>query len=74
MCVQYHAYRDAYVLDCTVPIMHLSLSLKVALRPSNVQAYIGLQQSLNALKDMQVCITSSYTLDFYIYTFADDLA
>ena len=65
MCVQYHAYCDAYVLDDMGPTTYLPLSLKVTLRPSNVQAYIGLQQLLSGLKEMQVRTPTLHTLGLH---------
>lgn len=65
--VQDHAYHDAYVLDHIDPNIRLSLTLKVTIRPSNVQAYIGLQQLLTALKSMQVRTTPSYILDLPLH-------
>lgn len=46
--------------------MCLFLMLKVTLRPSNVQAYIGLQQVLTALRNMQVRTSHSLVLDSHI--------
>ena len=63
ICDQDHAYRDAYVPDYTDPIIRLYLPLKVTIRPSNLQAYIGLQQLLTALKTMEVRTTASNILD-----------
>lgn len=35
-----------------------SLSISVSLTPASVQASVGLQQSLLALKDLEVCVST----------------